>query len=369
MMAMIGTGIVSPALPTIQKALNVGSDQIGLLMAVFTFPGIIFIPVTAVLADRFGRRPVIVPLLLLYGLAGGVSFYAPDFETLLVLRFLAGMGASSLGSLTLVLVGDKFDAADRPAVFGYRLALGQVANGVVPPIAGGLAIVGWQYPFLLYFIAVPVGLFTLFAMEGDAPIERSSLRHYLHQTRQGLSNLRMLGLMSVVNHGITLTFLPIFMAEKFHASALIIGLILSVRVVVGAVLAMAMGWLSGKFREVTLLRLSLASLCLSILWLPFADSIWGMIGPAILAGAATGVGFPAFQSLLVREAPPDVRAGVMAANSVIGRVGQTMGPIFAGLLFTLGGANTLFFAGALFIVAMWIFLFLALRRGSQIQES
>jgi predicted MFS family arabinose efflux permease len=62
----------------------------------------------------------------------------------------------------------------------------------------------------------------------------------------------------------------------------------------------------------------------------------------------------------VREAPGDVRAGVMAANSVIGRVGQTTGPVFAGLLFTLGGSDMLFIAAALFILIMLFLLSLAL---------
>lgn len=367
MMAMIGTAIVSPALPTIQKALNVEAGSIGLVMAVFTFPGIILIPLTAVLADRFGRKTVIVPLLFLYGLAGGLSFLAPDFETLLVMRFLSGMGASSLGSLTLVLVGDKFGAKERSTVFGYRLAFGQVANGVIPPIAGLLAIIGWQYPFLLYFLAVPVGLFVLFAMEADVPRQRTSLGRYLTQTWRGLRNPRMLGLMSViltltmVNHGINLTFLPIFMAESFHASAVIIGLVLSVRVVVGAALAAIMGRLTALFREERLLMIALASLLASLLWLPLTDGIWEMVGPAVLAGVSTGLGFPAFQSLLVREAPADVRAGVMAANSVIGRLGQTLGPIMAGTLFAAGGADMLFYGGALFVAVMSVLLFLALR--------
>ncbi|MDP6175597.1 MAG: MFS transporter, partial [Rhodospirillales bacterium] len=218
--------------------------------------------------------------------------------------------------------------------------------------------------------AVPVGLITLYAMEEDKPAQRSSLRQYLVETGQGLGNPRMLGLMSVVltltmiNHGITLTFLPIFMADSFHASALTIGLILSVRIVVGAGMAALMGHLSARFSGEILISLSLGALCLSLVWLPLVNSVWGMIGPAILAGGATGVGFPAFQSLLVRAAPADVRAGVMAANSVMGRIGQTAGPVLAGPLFVLGGANLLFIVGALFIVVMWVLLHLALRRPS-----
>jgi MFS family permease len=63
----------------------VAPEQIGLVITAFTLPGIFFVPITGVLADRYGRRTIMIPLLFLYGITGAASGLAPDFETLLAL--------------------------------------------------------------------------------------------------------------------------------------------------------------------------------------------------------------------------------------------------------------------------------------------
>lgn len=368
MTSMIGVAVVSPVLPTLQAVFELKPGMVGLVISVFTFPGIIFIPILGVLSDRYGRKPIVVPLLFLYGIAGGLSGLAPDFETLLVMRFLTGIGASSLGSLTLVLVGDFYEGRARSAAFGYRLALGQVANGVTPLLAGGLTILGWRYPFLIYLLALPVGLVALFALEEPELEKPTSLKVYLGKVFQGVSSPRVASLFTVVltltmvNHGINLTFLPVFMEDAFGASALVIGMVISARVAVGAVVAANMGYLSQRFGEELLLKLSLILLALSLIWMPFTTSVWMLLGPAVLAGITVGTGFPAFQSLVVREAPQGILAGVMAANSVVGRTGQTLGPILAGLLIGFGGSTALFMGGAIFVACMLAILLFGLRR-------
>ncbi len=365
---IVGQSLISPALPTIRHALGVDPEQIGLVITAFTLPGIFFVPITGVLADRYGRRKVMVPLLFLYGLAGAASGLAPDFETLLGLRFLTGISAGSLGSLSLVLVGDFFSDADRPRVFGIRMAVGQMGNGTVPLVAGLLALIGWQYPFALYALAIPVGLFALKVMENDRPETRASLRDYLTKTLHAISSGRVLSLLSIplsltiVNHGINLTYIPIFMELSFQASAVMIGVMVSARVTVGAFLGFNLGRLAGRFGEVRLLYVSFASLALSMTLVPFMPSVWWMLVPAFLAGINTGLGFPSFQSILVREAPEGSLAGVMAANSVTARTGQTIGPLLAGLAFVLGGLDSVFIAAAALTVLALTFLIFALAR-------
>jgi MFS family permease len=365
---IVGQSVISPALPTIRHALGVPPEQIGLVITAFTLPGIFFVPITSVLADRYGRRRIMVPLLFLYGIAGAASGLAPDFETLLALRFLSGIAAGSLGSLSIVLVVDYFSDRQRARVFGIRMAVGQVGNATVPLVAGGLAVIGWQYPFLLYGLAVPVGLYALHVMEKDRPEAGSKLGAYLARTVAGISSKRVLSLLTIplsltiVNHGINLTFIPILMELSFNASAVLIGVIVSARVTMGAVFAFNMGRLAGRFGEIRLLYVSFAALGLAILITPLMPSVWWMLLPALLAGVNTGIAFPSFQTILAREAPEGSLAGVMAANSMTARLGQTIGPLLAGLGFTLIGLDLVFVAAAVIVFGALFFLVFALRR-------
>ena len=131
----------------------------------FSLPGLLFAPLIGIFADRYGRRAVIVPMLLLYGIAGGLTGLAPNFTALLVMRFFSGLGASAAAFLTITLVGDLFERRDRATVLGFRIAAGQSASLILPPVAGALVIIGWQFPFLIFFLAVPVSLFTLAVLE------------------------------------------------------------------------------------------------------------------------------------------------------------------------------------------------------------
>lgn len=366
---IVGQSVISPVLPTLRHALGVAPEQIGLVITAFTLPGIFFVPITGVLADRFGRRRVMLPLLFLYGICGAASGLAPDFETLLAMRFLTGIAAGSLGSLSLVLVGDYFSDAERPRVFGIRMALGQVGNASVPLVAGGLAVIGWRYPFALYGLAVPVGFYALGIMDRDRPAAGSTLKAYLGKTLGAISNRRVLSLLSIplslttVNHGINLTFIPIFMELTFGASAVMIAVMVSARVVVGACFAFNLGRLAARFGEVRLLYVSFAAFSLSLLITPLMPGVWWMLLPSALAGINTGMGFPSFQSILVRQAPEGSLAGVMAANSVTARTGQTMGPLLAGLAFTLLGLDLVFVAAAAITFSTLVFLVFALPRG------
>jgi MFS transporter, ACDE family, multidrug resistance protein len=56
-------------------------------------------PLLGVLSDRYGRKKILVPALLLFGLAGGACAFARNFDVLLVFRFFQGMGAAALGTL------------------------------------------------------------------------------------------------------------------------------------------------------------------------------------------------------------------------------------------------------------------------------
>ena len=117
-----------------------------------------------------------------------------------------------------------------------------------------------------------------------------------------------------------------------------------------------MGKLIKIAREEWLLITSMIMLAITILFLPFVTSTWFMIIPVMLMGFALGIGFPAFQGLLIAEAPKELRAGVMSANGVTNRFGQAVGPIAAGGLVAIGGFNTVFFGASLFLLIMTIFL-------------
>jgi len=57
---------------------------------------------------------------------------------------------------------------------------------------------------------------------------------------------------------------------------------------------------------------------------------------------------------LVGFAPISERAGFMSINSMVLRIGQTIGPLFIGIFYTIGGINVAFFGAAAVALSMLI---------------
>ena len=98
--AITVTGILSntliyPAIPDILDDLGIDDGAVGLLVAAASIPGIAMAPLIGVLADRYGRRRILVPCLVIFGLCGALAAFAPSFAWLLVARFGQGIGTPS----------------------------------------------------------------------------------------------------------------------------------------------------------------------------------------------------------------------------------------------------------------------------------
>ena len=124
-------------------------------MAAGTLPGIVMAPVIGVLADRFGRRAVLVPCLVGFGVFGLLSALAPTFEMLLVLRLLQGVGSAGLINLAVVIIGDHWDGVERARLVGQNAAVLTVSLAVFPPLGGLLTeLGGWRLSFAPYAVGL-----------------------------------------------------------------------------------------------------------------------------------------------------------------------------------------------------------------------
>ena len=149
LIAILGVSSIIPALPDIIKGLSIGPAQIGFVIAIFTVPGVILAPVVGIMADRIGRKVILVPSLFIFGGFGFACFFAQSIEQLLVLRFLQGIGAAPLGVIYGTIIGDLYQGRERGQAMGYNAGVLSMGTAAFPALGGFLAMLGWNYPFLL----------------------------------------------------------------------------------------------------------------------------------------------------------------------------------------------------------------------------
>lgn len=369
--AVLGVSSITPAFPKVEKALGINAQEVGLLITVFTLPGVFLTPILGVLADRMGRKKVLVPSLFLFGIAGTLCGFVSDFTLLLLFRFFQGVGAASLGSLNVTLIGDIYKGKERAAVMGYSASILSVGTAGYPAIGGMLASLGWHYPFLLPIFAIPVGLLVITSLKNPEPESEQKLKDYLISTWQSIKNVQVIGifLTSVVTfiilYGSYLTYFPFLLDRSFNASTVTIGLLMSASSLTTAITSSQLGKLVTKFSEKKLITIAFFLYTISLLLVPLMNSIWQLILPVVIFGAAQGMNIPSIQTLLASLAPIEYRAAFMSLNGMVLRLGQTLGPVIIGIFYIAWEIEAAFYAGAVFAVIMIILVTLMIKEKSK----
>ncbi|MFD2530977.1 MFS transporter [Gracilimonas halophila] len=364
--AVMGVSSIAPAFPSIADAMDVSAQQIGLLITFFTLPGIFITPILGLLADRFGRKIVLVPSLFLFGIAGTACAFATSFEQMLFFRALQGMGSASLGALNLTLIGDLYSGNKRATAMGYNGSVLSIGTAFYPAVGGALAVIGWHYPFFLSLLAIPVGLFVLTKLEKTGSNGGLNMSEIFSNVASSLVSKKVIPLFVgifltfIMLYGGYITFFTILLDEKFGQNSFWIGIILSGSSFMTAYASSQLGKLTTRFSEVGLIRTA-AILYLSIfLMLPLVENIWWFIIPVIIFGAAQGINIPSILNLLTGYADKEYRAAFLSVNWVVMRTGQALGPYLLGLVYAGFSLDATFYAAAfaagLFVISSVFFM-------------
>ncbi len=360
LIGVMGVASITPAFPSTIKHFGITPTQVTLLITVFTLPGIFLAPVVGILADRLGRKTILIPSLFLFGIAGLGCFFTKDWHILLALRFFQGVGSASLGMLNITLIGDLYDGPRRGEIMGYNASVLSIGTATYPAVGGALALAGWQYPFLLTFLAIPTALMVMLWLKNPEPNKKQNLKEYLKRTWKNINKKTVWGLfiinilVFVVLYGAYLSYFPQMMEERMQATSLYIGLFMSGFSVVTAITSSQLKKINRLLKPKMQLYISFLLYMTSMLLLAFANQWWQLLLPIIAFGLAHGMIIPGIQTWLVGFAPISERAGFMSINGMVLRIGQTIGPVFIGLFYAIGSTGTAFLGGALVAAIMII---------------
>ncbi len=364
LMGVMGVSLISPILPELRSVFGVSDAQIGLVITVYTLPGVFLTPFIGLLADRLGRRRVIIPLLFIFGIGGVGIAFARTFPEVLFLRFLQGIGASALVTLAVTLIGDVYDGSRRDAVMGVNASTIGTGAALYPLIGGGLASIRWNVPFLFFGVGIAVGVVAFAFLPEPENSDPNDLRTYL----DGLSDvvvsptaLLIFGAIFTVFfifYGAVQTALPLLLSDEFALSPGEIGLTLAMVSVASAAVSSQYGRISEWRSASELIALGFVAYGCSLLGVWLAPSP-AFVGLSLLAfGVGFGLVMPSIDTAIVTAVSDRLRAGMMGMRTSVLRLGQTAGPIaftlFAETVFPTptAGYRTLLFGCGVTILAI-----------------
>ena len=347
---VMGVTSVMPMIPAMAKVFGISQTTASLAITVFTLPGILFALFAGMMADRFGRKAVLMPSLFVFCIAGTACAFAESFEALLVLRFIQGIGTASLGVLNGTIIADTWSGPKMATIIGYNTTVLNVCTAVYPSLGGVLAHFDWRYPFFLPLVALPV-LYIACGTPLSNPGEAGSFRHYFHELGRIFHDRRITGLLAITGltflllYGPIITCFPVLGDSRFGAGPALIGGAMVFSSIGAAVTASQLGRLYARFSSRSLLLASQALYLVSmVLLVNFPHFSW-MLLPILIFGIGQGLNIPNVQAQLLNAATPQQRAAVMSVNGMLLRLGQTLAPVSFSLIMTACGLNWGFYAG------------------------
>ena len=365
----IGIFSLSPAFPRIVKELQISPKDIGLLITVFTFPGIFLMPVMGIIADLFGRKKVLVPALILFAVAGGLCLLARDFKILLVLRFFQGIGVAPLSSLNVTVIGDFYSGRKRAAALGYNQSAFSIGAAGFAAVGGALAMMGRYCPFVLPLMAIPVGLLVMFSLKSVTPKPKKAKRfkEYIWSVTKTIKKGQIIAIYSVtivifiIVAGSYATYFPLLMGINFNAPPFIIGIVMSSVYIASALSSSQMEKIIQRFPEKAVLRAGFFLYAVALVIIPCIHNTWLFFITALLLGAAQGISLPTIQTLLGGLSSTENRAIIMSFYGAALRLGQTLGPPLLGIVFTMSGINGAFYASLCLALAAFGLIFVMIK--------
>jgi EmrB/QacA subfamily drug resistance transporter len=158
-MIMLDNTIVNVALPSIQRDLGIGIEELEWVVNGYALTFAVIMLTGGKLADLLGRRLIFIAGLAIFTAASLACGLAGSAEMLIGARVVQGVGAALMNPATLSIITATFPPRQRGMAIGIWAGVSAMALAIGPLIGGVIAEhIGWGW---IFFINVPVGILAI----------------------------------------------------------------------------------------------------------------------------------------------------------------------------------------------------------------
>nr|WP_282450979.1 MFS transporter [Marinobacter bryozoorum] len=362
-MTVLAGAIIAPSLPGMNQ--HFGGDAEVAVQLVLTMPALmitLFSPAMGYLADRFGRRNLLLVALLIYGLAGLSGFLIDRVDVLILSRAILGMAVAGIISISTTLIGDYFAPGERARFLGLQGSFMALGGVVFLNLGGALADWSWRGPFLVYIaglLLLPYARSVLYepdkADDQDAVPGRDTTAEPFPWGRVILAY--SLGLLSMAMFYMVPAQLPFLLTERHEVSGTAIGLALSTTPMAAALVSFSYGRIKPWLTVSTLYVVGFVLVTLGFSIVGFATSYALTLVGVALAGLGFGIFLPNTNVWLMRITPAAYRGRVFGGSSSAIFLGQFLSPlVVAPVAMVLGSLRDVYLAAAAMCLLMAVIM-------------
>ncbi len=372
----LGNSMLIPILPLLEKKLEISKLQSSYIITVYSIVTIIFIPLAGYLSDRFGRKMVIVPALMLTGIGGLISGFAAwkmdnAFFVVLLGRILQGIGASGAMPVVIPLVSDMFEKEEEASATLGIIETSNTAGKVLSPILGSfLTALIWFLPFFAIpvFAGIALVLIIFFirkkGKKAEEPFKWSEhwgqIKEVFSEHKRWLIAIFIIGAIVMFILFGFLFYLSSILEDDYGFDGVIKGFLLAIPLFALA----AASYVAGKTikDKIELMKwlivIGIIIAGISTIGILFMKHYIFLLAVFFICGAGIGMTLPCLDSIITENLDKEIRGSITSLYSAMRFVGVAAGPPASALLMK----TETYWMVALFVALAICALFLAWKK-------
>lgn len=375
--AMAGMTMITPFLPLYLKTMGMQNEHEvavwgGMIFAVNFLTSFLFQPLWGSLADRHGRKIMVLRSGFGMAIVMALMGFATSAWHLLILRFINGT-ISGIVPASVALI-----SANTPKKkIGFAMGIlqsGGVAGTILGPLIGGLLAdtIGYRPIFYItggLLFAASVLVLLLVKEQFNAEKAQREPKVPFRTTFRRLVGHRHLGALFTVSFIIqfavlaSLPIMPLFV-EELHGQeanlALFAGLVSSINGFSNMLSSPVLGRLSDKVGAERILTVCLIGSALSFIPQAIVANVWQLLVSRFLFGLFLGGLLPSVYALIRKYTPDGMESRAYSFNSSSYSLGNFVGPITGGVLSGYIGVRGTFIMSAVLMLANAVLVYVAL---------
>ena len=378
----LGFATIVPLLPLyLTEHLNASVKLVGAVVAAFALVETFLKAGWGSVADRVGRRPLIVAGLLLSSVAPLLMSVLRNPVLFVPLRLIDGAGSSALWPAASAIMADKTPRDQRATAMGTLNLF--FLSGLAFGPALGLFVVGLTHSYATGFYLAS-GLMIAAAVWGSVALRDAATPHLAppvtavggdhgddqssHRSREGRAQfspllITMLGVAFVQMFGVGLLapILAIYAKQVVGLSEQVIGILFLLGVLSVAIASVPAGQLADRWGKRKAVVWGMAIGSAGMWMLSISPRLDVLAVGAILLGIGYALSSPAWHALVSELAPPGRIGFAMGAAQTAEGLGLVLGPLLGGVLWDAAGHVAPFVASASLLSVSTVALIITIR--------
>ncbi|HEL2472367.1 TPA: multidrug efflux MFS transporter [Streptococcus suis] len=348
--------LVMPFISVFVEELGVGPGQVeyyaGLAVSVNALAAALMAPIWGSLADRYGRKPMMVrAAFAMIFTMGGMSF-VPNVFWLLALRVLNGVFTGYIPNATALIASQV--PKDKTGYALGTLSTGAVAGNLIGPTLGGILaeMFGVHMVFLLVGLlyAIVVLLTVFYIREDFIPVKRGeemSVKEVFEQVkdRQMLVGLFVTSMIIIAAAQAVVPILTLYVRHLGQTDNLLFvaGFIISLPGMASLVTSGYLGKIGDRIGNHRLLLIALTYSLLINVFCVFAENPFQLGLLRFMYGFGTGALLPSVNSLLTKLTPKEGISRIFSYNQLFNNLGSVVGPMMGSAVAAHMGYDCVFY--------------------------